>query len=545
MAVKYFPAGIAGTCSLCGEDYARLDIVGFYPAGTLSHVKCILNPPVAKPLFKLSPEKIKALRCKLAERVNEGCVPYDFQLEGLYAALKWQGNILIADEQGLGKTAQALMWLAANRKIRPVVIVAPSSVKLNWKKEIRKWLPRLKSNRVIILNGRSPKKLTKAGIYILNYDIAAYWIRALRAMKPQVVICDESQRLKNPKAKRTKAILGDVLSGNNDKPYLVQDVPHRIFLSGTPLENRPVELWSVLATLRPVNFPDYWRFVKRYCGAQKKRVKFFDKKTEKTVVREIMDVSHATNILELHKLLMRTCVIRRVKTEVDIQLPEKRRATIPLEITNRKEYSFAAEDVIAYLKDKGEDATKAARAETIVQIEKLKQLSVKGKLDAAVEWINDYLSGNEKLVIFVHHKNIGVSLMESLKEFSPVAISGSMTDKQKQAATEKFQKDAKTRVAVCSLRAAGVGITLTAANAVVFLELGWTPGEHAQAEDRIHRIGQRKACTAYYLLADKTIEEDIAELIDSKRKVLTGVLDGRNVDATENILNVLVERMAA
>jgi SWI/SNF-related matrix-associated actin-dependent regulator 1 of chromatin subfamily A len=533
MAVRFFPARYGANCALCGNPYAALDMVGFYPGSQISHADCALYPnrvvtTAAPPLRVIKSENLDAFKVRIMSRINPGMEPMPFQVEGAYQIEKFGSLALLADEQGLGKTIQALIWLAVHRKVRPAVIVVPQSVKLNWRREAKKWLPRKLRNRVYILNGRKPVALPETGIFVINYDIVKFWLAQLRAINPQVVICDESQYLKNPNAQRTRAVLG---TARSKKSSLCENVANRIFLSGTPAENRPSELWPVLHNLRPDAFPRFVDFAHRYCAAYEGKWG--------------LNVSGASNIAELAGKLRKTCMIRRLKADVLPDLPPKRRATIPFEITNRKEYEFAKDDLIAWMKSVGQDVTGALRAETLVRIEKLKQIAARGKMDAACEWIHNFLAGGKKLVLYVHHREIGSQLLSELKQYNPVTVFGENDSHVRQANIDTFQNNADCRVIICSIRAARLGITLTAASDVAFFELDWTPGAHDQAEDRVHRIGQADACTAYYLLADRTIEQKIAALIDAKRGVIAGLIDQREVSKSEDILGSLVTELAA
>lgn len=533
MSVKLFPARIAGMCALCGKGYPARDMVAFYPNSQISHADCALHPDqvvrqAAPPLRVIKSENLDAYKARITERINPGFEPMPFQFEGAYRVAAFKNRALLADEQGLGKTIQALIWLADNPTARPAVIVVPSSVKLNWRVEIKRWLPRKRRNKVYILNGRTPVELPETGIFVINYDIVKNWLPQLKKIRPQVVICDESQYLKNPQAQRTKAVIGGIrgLTG-----YLTEGVDNRLFLSGTPAENRPVELWPVLHNLRPDVFSRYYDFVTKYCAAYPSKWG--------------LNVSGASNIAELSALLRKTCMVRRLKADVLPDLPPKRRVTIPFEINNRPEYKLAETDLIAWMKANDQDVTGALKAEALVRIEKLKQIAARGKFDGVVEWVNNFLAGGKKLVVFMHHTEISDAAINAFKEFNPAVIRGDNSAAEKQAATQKFQTDETCRIAICSTRAARLGITLTAASDVAFFELGWTPGEHDQAEDRVHRIGQENACMAYYLIADRTIEGKIAALIDEKRGVIAGVIDQREVASSENITDALIREIAA
>jgi SWI/SNF-related matrix-associated actin-dependent regulator 1 of chromatin subfamily A len=530
MAVKLFPARISGKCALCGKAYDSLDMVGFYPNSQISHADCALNPQSAikPPLRIVKSEHLDEFKAALDGRISADVQPMPFQVEGAYHIERFGCRALLADEQGLGKTIQAILILAKHPKARPAVVIVPSSVKLNWRVEIKRWLPRTKRNRTYILNGRTPVDLPDTGIFIINYDIVKYWLPQLRKVNPQIVVCDESQYIKNPQAQRTKAILG---GRRRDEEALCDGVPNRLFLSGTPAENRPVELWPVIHNLRPDVFSNYMQFANRYCAAYPGRFG--------------LNVSGASNIAELSALLRKTCMIRRTKAEVLPELPPKRRVTVPMEIDNRNEYQLAHDDLIAWMKSQDQDITGALKAEALVKIEKLKQIAARGMVAGGIEWVNNFLTGGKKLVVYCHHEEVFREIVAALKEHNPAQIHGRQDAEEKQENTQKFQTDDSCRVVVCSLTAARLGITLTAASDTVFFELGWTPTAHDQAEDRTHRIGQTQACMAYYLLAAKTIYGKIAALIDSKRAVISGLIDQREIKPDENILESLISDLKA
>lgn len=533
MKVRFFPAQAAGNCAMCGKPYSRLDMVGFFPSTSVSHSNCVITPPTQRnePIAPIA--DLAAFKAKVLAAINPGMVPFDFQVEAAYAIdNRFNGSALIGDEQGLGKTIEAILWLAIHPEARPAIIVVPASVKVNWQREIEKWLPRNKRNVIKILSSRKSQKLLAMGIYIINYDIVKDWLKQIQKISPKVVIADECQYLKNPKAQRTQAILGKKGRRSVATSYLLGSVAHFLPLSGTPITNRPVEFWPVLNALRPDKFDNWVNYAFRYCGAYKNQWGLI--------------TTGASNTIELNRLVNQYCMIRRLKSQVMTQLPSKRRAAVALDIINRTEYDLAEADIIAWMKANNQDVRGALRAEALVKLEKLKQIAVRGKLGAAVEWIKNQLESEPKLVVFCNHRDVLAQLLIELKEFNPVSIKGGDSDTNRQKAVDTFQANANCRVIVASIKAAGLGITLTAASTTVTLELGWTPGEHNQAEDRIHRIGQEEACTNFYLIADGTIEEKLAKIIAEKQLVLTAVLDGEaaNTD-TNSMVDLLMRDMAA
>lgn len=437
-----------------------------------------------------------------------------FQREGIAFIENKNGRCLIADEMGLGKTIQALAWLQLHPELRPVVIVVPASLKLNWEKEIFAWMDK---HRVQILYGTKADMNITGDIIIMNYDILSAWLDPLRQIKPQVLIADECHLFKNNKAQRTKAV-----------KQLGKHIPHIICLSGTPIINRPIEIFNAIKLIDPTVVKSYWQYGHRYCGARHNGFGW--------------DFNGATNTEELHQILTNSIMIRRLKEDVLPELPEKTHCFIPIELENKAEYKFAERNFILWLNDlKGaEAAERASNAQALAEVEALKQLAVKGKLRLCIEWIRNVLITENKLVVFATHKFVIAALMEEFGKIA-VKIDGSVSAANRQKAVDKFQTNSEVRLFVGNLKAAGVGITLTAASKVAILEWPWTPGELAQAPDRLHRIGQKNKVFVYYLMANGTIEEKIALLLDKKRKVLDAVLDGKELDQTSLLTELMNE----
>lgn len=452
---------------------------------------------------------------------------YDYQVDGVKFVEAKGGRALIADEMGLGKTPQALAWLGSHPEARPAIIVVPASLKVNWAREAQRWMT---APELYIISGYPKAKdktewkqhivaqsFTGEGpVIIINYDILSKWLPYLPACKTLVV--DEVHYIKNRNTQRTKAVRA-----------LGKKADHIIGLSGTPIVNRPVEFFPILSMIEPGVFPSFWPFAQKYCGA--------------TYNGYGWDFNGASNTDELHRILTSTIMIRRKKEDVLTQLPPKRRSVIAIDLDNRKEYDKAARDLASWLKNTGR-STKAANAEALARFTYLKQLATKGKLEKAIQWVHDYLEEEEKLVVFCHHKKTVNALMEGLAEYSPVKIDGRTPQKDRQRMVDTFQEDPGCRVFVGTM-AAKEGLTLTAASATCFFELWWTPGDHDQAEDRVHRIGQEAdSVMAYYLIAENTIEEEIMDILDDKREVLASALDGKEVDQ-ESMLGALLHNYLA
>ena len=428
-----------------------------------------------------------------------------FQRAGVEFLELANGRAIVGDEMGLGKTIQALAYLQLHQDFRPAVLVVPSSLKINWKREANKWLDT--NDTIEILNGRKPYQTT-GSILIINYDILTGWVKYLTELEPKIFIADEAHYMKNTKSQRSKA-----------GKKLAKSIKQTLLLTGTPLTNRPAELFPLLQMIDPKAWPNFMRYAQDYCGAYHNGFGW--------------DFGGATNLEELHEKI-KPYMVRRVKSDVMKELPEKRRTTVVIEFDEkvRKEYEQAMIDAQLALSRQGN------QAEHLTMIEKAKQCAVKGKLAYAIKWIENFLDVNGKLVVFCTHNFTVDTLMETFGDRA-VKVTGAVTGDARQAAVDAFQDDENIRLFVGNIKAAGVGLTLTAASDVAFLEFAWTPGDHVQSEDRCHRIGQENSVTAWYLVADNTIDEEIANLIQDKAKNIHAVLDGTAVDFSYGILNEL------
>lgn len=498
----HYDIGKFWTCTCCPQAVEALHFLGFQ-----------LDDELKKLLPKQEEKLVRTKFNKIDVPGLKGTL-YPFQNEGVAFIEFRKGRALIGDDMGLGKTMQALGWLQLHPELRPAIIVSPATIKINWKNEMVKWMDH---NDIQILSGTSPTKgLIVGEIIIINYDILPYWTDELKAIYPKVLVLDEVHYIKNNTARRTRAA-----------KKLAKGIPHVIGLSGTPALSRPIELYNALRLIDKDVVPSYWTYTQQYCGAKWNGFGW--------------NVNGASNTEELHRRLQ--CImIRRKKEDVLQELPDKTYSSIPVEMTNGAEYTRAKVDFEGWLREnRGEDAVdRASNAEAITQLEVLKQIAVKGKMAQAIEWIENFIDINGKLVVFAVHRFVIDLLMEKFKG-KAVKIDGSVSQVKREEAIKEFQTNDKVRLFVGNIKAAGIGITLTAASDVLFLELPWTPGELVQAEDRCHRIGQKNHVVVYYLLAAGTVEEKIAKLIDSKRKVLDAVIDGKESESASLLSDLLTQ----
>jgi SWI/SNF-related matrix-associated actin-dependent regulator 1 of chromatin subfamily A len=459
-------------------------------------------------------------KIKIKKEMNEEIPVYDIVMKEPYR--NFIANKIIV--HNCGKTAQAIGYLAVNPTLRPALIVCPASLKLNWVNEIRKW--GLGRERIQILSGRKPDGLFRSDIFIINYDILGYnqvideeqeivgWYEILSDIDLKVIISDEAQFISNHKAIRTKAF-----------KRLAKNIPHKIFLSGTPIKNCPAEFFTVLNLLDKKSFPNRWQYLNRYCGPNSNGYA--------TTFKGL------SNEKELYRLIY-PLMIRREKKDVLKELPPKQKIIVPMECdpVQLRYYEQANSEFKEWVKE-------AQKSLSIKEhIEGLKQLAYMAKRNAVIKWIKDYLTSGEKLVVGAWHTRV---LDDLEKEFGDISVrmDGSTPANKRQEVVDRFQNDDKIKLFIGNLKVAGVGITLTAASATATIELLWGPGDHDQFEDRVHRIGQEAdSVLAYYLVAPDTVEEDIIDIIQEKAKMLGQVLDGESREfVDDNVLNDLLKRM--
>jgi len=430
-----------------------------------------------------------------------------FQRAGVAYVLRAR-KAFLADEQGLGKTVQALAALEQDGAY-PAVVICPASLKLNWERETGRWLP----HRSVAVVSGTGTVAPAADITVVNYDIVHAHRTRLALRRPKALVLDESHYVKNPRAKRTQAVR-----------RLAESLPPdalRLALTGTPVMNHAEELIAQLRIIgRLEDFGSGARFARRFQGIGAEE--------------------------RIHWHLRRRCFVRRAKADVLPQLPAKRQVAVPVALDNERDYRLAEEDVIAWLREQPLDLREldrkvaaALRAERLAQLNALRRLASRGKGGAAMAWIEDFLASDEPLVVFAGHREMQDRLLERFPDALHLVGRDSMTARE--AAVQRFQAG-QSQLLVCATRVAGQGITLTHASNVAFLDLEWTPAMHDQAEDRCHRIGQHDAVTAWYLLAAKTIDETMIELIDRKRRIVDAVTDGRS-EVDEAVLDGVIRSL--
>lgn len=472
--------------------------------------------------------------------------PYSYQLEGVRYALD-NKRCIFGDQPGLGKTLQAICTVVKAHKEAmtygesfPVLVICPAALKVNWKREFKKFAG--VDACILDDNNRGswekfwelkrPDGEALCPVFITNYEsLKKFFVRKVknssrftlasidfdeRVSLFKSIIIDESHKCKSSKTQQAKFVEG-ICRG---KKWIFA-------LTGTPVVNNNTDLIQQLKILgRLDDFGGYKNFVGRFCDGPKQ----------------------SSNMKELHYRLWCCCFFRREKAKVLTQLPDKMRQYITCEITNRKEYQDAEANFLKYLRQyKHADDDKIARAmrgEVMVRMGILKEIAARGKVKAVADFIHDVIDGGEKLIMFAYLKEVVMALKEEFPD--AVTVTGSDNISQKQNAVDRFQNDPECKLIILNYKSGGTGLTLTASSRVGFIEFPWTYSDCEQAEDRAHRNGQKNAVNCYYFLGDKTIDEYMYKVIQTKKDIaneVAGTTTQIDEDVVSNVMNLFSNRL--
>lgn len=442
-----------------------------------------------------------------------------YQKAGIHFALQ-SGNVLIADEMGLGKTIQAIGIINSDPTIKTVLVICPASLKQNWRREMIKWL--VNRHAIGIADGKMcPSPEMGFDITIINYDVL-HKHPVLSRVQWDMVIADESHNIKNPKTIRAKHILG----------RKSEDIPgirgkRIVALTGTPILNRPGEILSTLLWLDPGRWKgkEYY-FVCRFCGGK-------------------MKGCNKHRMPELQEKLRSTIMIRRQKADVLKELPAKMRQVISLEVNDsetkellrrekelagKRDYSdIRAKIELAKASDNDEEyqraieKLKATVGGDIGELSRIRKEVAISKVPYVIDHLKNAIDSAGKVVAFAHHHEVLKALHAAFQ--GSVLLYGGTKNEDRQKAVDRFQSDPECTLFVGSIKAAGVGITLTASSTVVFAELDWVPGNLSQAEDRCHRIGQKDSVLVQHIVLDESLDARMAQMVVEKQKIIDAALD--------------------
>lgn len=463
----------------------------------------------------LPPIKYNLHRAKAGEQFRGKLL--NFQKEGLDFLLKSSGNALLADEMGLGKTVQTLSYVATEKQTFPVLVVAPLVTLNNWEREIFKFMKKKSRNGRIIESESSTSTIIRTGkskdlpvtdFYIINYELLYKRLSDLSKLNIRTIVCDEVHNLRSKTTQKYKAV---------KKLAALPSLSYRIGLSGTPIFNRGSEIWPIVDILRPGLLGSFKEFCEYFCYVNEKG---------KAIVLENKRAS-LRNELQKHVML------RRKKSDVLKELKDKVRYKEVIDADT--DYYFGELGKIwTKLEEEQKNAEtafdKSASYQRAIQSER--QIAGVAKLPHVINFVKNIMEIEESVVVFCHHKVIHKLLHDSLEEFSPVSIIGGQSDKFRQEQIDKFQRG-ESKLMIAGLRAGNVGINLTRAKYVIFAELDWSPAIHRQAEDRLHRIGQKNTVFAYYLIGNGTLDDHVANILVDKSYEIDSIMD-ETADTYEN-----------
>jgi SNF2 family DNA or RNA helicase len=424
-----------------------------------------------------------------------------------------------------GKTIQGIGICNALPLARRILIICPATLKLNWRKEFTKWDTKNLSYDVV---SPKTKEFPTSDVAIINYELMKKWQKELREHEWDVMIVDEAHYVKNPATIRAQEIFGRKRTRIKEKkddatgeitaeirlPLEPIRARRRLFLTGTPIVNKPIELWPLIEALDPQGIgKNRMKYAMRYCGAHHNGFGW--------------DFNGASNLDELQEILRSRFMVRRLKKDVLKELPAKVRQVLVLEAGPKlkellEKEKQAYEDYSKYLKE-GEFETPE-----FGEMSKVREQVAVAKTPFIIDHIKTALEESDKICVFVNHHSVVDSLLAAFSDCA-VSIDGRTKIEDRQLATERFQGDPNVRVFIGTIRAAGVGITLTASSTVLFGELDWVPGNVSQAEDRCHRIGQTDTVFVRHLVLEGSLDERMAQIIVDKQEVIDKALDTESV----------------
>ena len=445
---------------------------------------------------------------------------FPFQIEGVKYGLSRGGRVLIGDQMGLGKTVQALALISCYREEWPCLILVPTSLRDAWHEALRRWLDVRPGLIASVGSGAEAHKINAATFAIVPYSLVGKMQGKLAARNFQVVVCDESHFIKDAKAQRTKAVVP-----------LLKAARRAICLTGTPALSRPVELYSQVEALRPNVFTKFTEFAQRYCAGSR------------------FGWQGCENPDELYATISRLVMVRRLKRDVLTQLPPKQREQVCIALDKKTEAyreMKAVQEQLQRLRDHAKDngLLLGAGGDGKMNVEEKRLMnayyiaSAKAKATSVQDYLETLLDGSgagDKFLFFAHHKELldAASAILRKRKTQFIRIDGATPTSERGGLVQQFQTVDAIKVAVLSIKAAGMGLTLTAASTVVFGELSWTPGDIVQAEDRAHRIGQASSVLVQFLHAKNSVDDVMWAVVQNKLENLGQVLDGHAGDHLE------------
>jgi SWI/SNF-related matrix-associated actin-dependent regulator 1 of chromatin subfamily A len=415
-----------------------------------------------------------------------------FQKAGICETI-FRPDILLADDMGLGKTIQAIGAISNLEGVNKILIVCPATVKLHWKNKLLEWCT--KYYDIHVAKGQTDEEVLKGNydILIMNYALTPHYKDLLQAAEWDLKIIDETQYLINEEAKRTQILLDTEAKRN-------------IFLSGTPGE-KPVELWPVLNHLDPERWDNFWDFASRYCQPY-------------TDVDGRWKYDGAENLNELQDILRSTIMVRRTKKQVLPQLGDKQRVVIPFDSEG---FEYVLDYERAALRKSHGDYDRAVdilSSSLVVDgpYATVRREAGMKKVPLIVQYLKDVMLKKDKIVCYAYHRTVISKIQECFGK-SCITVKGGMNAAKKAAALEKFKSDPNCKLYIGQIKAMGTGTDglQEVTNVGIFAELDWSYKNMAQAEDRLHRYGQKDISMYHYLVVDGSLEAYMAKKLQKKK----------------------------
>ena len=441
-------------------------------------------------------------------------MPFEHQKTAIIKLLE-NDKFILADDMGLGKTSSAIV-AAIETKSNKILIICPASLKQNWKREIENYTDK----PIYICDGK--KYDDNADFIIINYDIIKNFHSLklkeetiIQKSKFDLVIIDESHYIKNPQASRTKLI--------ND---ICKDINKIWLLTGTPLTSRPIDYFNLLSLVGSTVSKNWMAYVLRYCAGYQFSVG----------MNKVWNVNGASNLDELRERTS-PLLLRRLKENV-LDLPEKIITPVYLTLKS-KEYEEVMGEYFDWVKNNPKESKSLSVQFT--KLMKVRQIIADEKIKNTIELIENTLEQGRKVIAFSNFTNSLNKIYEHFKKVA-VKLDGSSSMKQRQDSVDKFQNEDNIKVFVGNIKAAGVGVTLTSGDVVIFNDLSFVPADHSQAEDRAYRIGQKNSVSVLYPIFENTIEGIIYDMLDRKKKIISTVLGDNLIegDVSEDILTQIL-----
>ena len=440
--------------------------------------------------------------------------PLNHQKEAI-EKLAGSKRFILADDMGLGKTTSTII-AALETGAKRIMIICPASLKINWQREIENYSDR----SVYIAEGKNFS--LDHDFVIVNYDILKNFYELKKneetliyQFNPDLIIIDEAHYVQNGQAQRTKLV--NHFGKRTDKLWL---------LTGTPMTSRPMNYYNLLNLIESPVAQNWMAYAIRYCQGYQ----------FKAGNRKIWNTSGASNLEELRDRTSRQ-VLRRLKTEV-LDLPDKIISPVYLRLKSKLYEGLMGEYYDWYNNRTEESSSLTVQFSKLM---KVRQVIAEEKINDTIELAQNIIDQDKKVIIFTNFTDTLQKIHSHFGKQS-VYLDGSCTKPQRQYAVDQFQENDKIKVFVGNLKAAGVGITLTAAEAVIMNDLSFVPSDHAQAEDRAYRYGQKSNVSVYYPIFENTIEGIIYDMLSSKKNIIDTVM-GDNIEDKGDFIEVLMNKI--